>query len=117
MLCNVGYIGKEGLRMENIEIMAKLLKTVSDPNRLKLLAYLKNGEVCVCEFVDLLNISQPAVSQQLKKLKDAGIILERRKGTWKHYRLNEVQQPYIQTIIDHLDEAPVISCSDCSTTI
>lgn len=103
--------------MENIEAMAVQLKAVSDPNRLKLLAYLKKGEVCVCEFVDLLNISQPAVSQQLKKLKDAGIILERRKGTWKHYRLNDVQQPYIQAIIDQLHEMPAFSCSDCSGTI
>ena len=97
--------------------MAVQLKAVSDPNRLKLLAYLKNREVCVCDFVDLLNISQPAVSQQLKKLKDAGIVLERRKGTWKHYRLNEVLQPYIQAIIDELEEVPTIKCStDCSKT-
>ena len=57
--------------------MAKQLKAVSDPNRLKLLACLKKGEVCACDFVDVLNISQPAVSQQLKKLKEAGIIVER----------------------------------------
>lgn len=100
--------------MENFDVMAKQLKAVSDPNRLKLLAYLKKGEVCVCDFVDLLNISQPAVSQQLKKLKEAGIILERRKGTWKHYRLNDVQQPYIQAIIDQLDEMTDVRCSSCS---
>lgn len=100
--------------MENIEVMAVRLKAVSDPNRLKLLSFLKKGEVCVCEFVDLLNISQPAVSQQLKKLKDAGIVLERKKGTWKHYRLNEVQEPYIQAIIDQLDdEGQTSCCSNC----
>ena len=99
--------------MEKIEQMAKLLKAVSDPNRLKLLACLKKGEVCACDFVEVLHISQPAVSQQLKKLKEAGIIVERPVGTWKHYRLNEVQQPYIQVIIDHLDETAVIRCSEC----
>lgn len=103
--------------MESIEVMAMRLKAVSDANRLKLLSYLKNGEMCVCEFVDLLNISQPAVSQQLKKLKDAGIILERKKGTWKHYRLNDVQLPYIQAIIDQLDNQETTSCSDCSQTV
>ena len=40
--------------MENIELMAKQLKAVSDPNRLKLLACLKKGEVCACDFVDVL---------------------------------------------------------------
>ncbi|WP_071394641.1 ArsR/SmtB family transcription factor [Bacillus tuaregi] len=98
--------------MENIELMAKKLKAISDPNRLKLLACLKNGEVCACDFVHVLNISQPAVSQQLKKLKEAEIILERPAGTWKHYRLNEKQPPYIQAIIDHLEKITIIKC-DC----
>lgn len=100
--------------MNTIEQMAQQLKAVSDPNRLKLLACLKKGEVCVCDFVDVLQISQPAVSQQVKKLKDAGIILERKKGTWKHFRLNEAQQPYIQAIIDQLEPINVKCCSsDC----
>lgn len=99
--------------MENLEFMSKQLKAVSDPNRLKLLACLKKGEVCACDFVDVLHISQPAVSQHLKKLKDAAIIVERPAGTWKHYRLNEVQPPYIQAIIDQLEMISVIKCSSC----
>lgn len=100
--------------MNKIEQIAQQLKAVSDPNRLKLLACLKKGEVCVCDFVDVLQISQPGVSQQVKKLKDAGIILERKKGTWKHFRLNETQQPYIQAIIDQLEPISVKCCSsDC----
>ena len=98
--------------MDNIELMAKRLKAVSDPNRLKLLACLKKGELCACDFVDVLNVSQPAVSQQLKKLKEAGIIVERPSGTWKHYRLNDHLPPYIQAIIDELEELSIIKC-DC----
>ncbi|MEH7386841.1 metalloregulator ArsR/SmtB family transcription factor [Bacillus sp. JJ1521] len=97
--------------MENLEFMAKRLKAVSDPNRLKLLSCLKKGEVCVCDLVDVLHISQPAVSQQLKKLKDAGIVVERRSGTWKHYRLNDELPLYIQSIIDQLKEIPFIKCN------
>lgn len=99
--------------MESIELMAKQLKAVSDPNRLKLLACLKKSEVCACDFVNVLHVSQPAVSQHLKKLKEAGIIVERSVGTWKHYRLNEVQQPYIQVIIDNLEVRTDIKCSNC----
>lgn len=94
------------LLLDDMELMTKQLKAVSDLNRLKLLACLKNGEVCVCDFVDVLNISQPAVSQQLKKLKEAGIIVERPVGTWKHYRLNEDLPPFIQAIIDQLEKIP-----------
>lgn len=98
--------------MDNIELIAKQLKAVSDPNRLKLLACLKKEEICACDFVNVLHISQPAVSQHLKKLKEVGIIVERPTGTWKYYRLNEVQAPYIQSIIDHLEEISMIKC-DC----
>lgn len=66
--------------MDSLTIMEKQLKAVSDANRLKLLACLKQGEVCVCDLVDVLKVSQPAVSQQLRKLKEADIILERKKG-------------------------------------
>ena len=98
--------------LDNIELMAKQLKAVSDPNRLKLLACLKNGELCACDFVDVLNVSQPAVSQQLKKLKEAGIIVERPAGVWKHYRLNDDLPSYIQAIIDQLEAHSIIKC-DC----
>lgn len=98
--------------MDNFTLMAKQLKAVSDPNRLKLLACLKKGEVCACDLVNVLNVSQPAVSQQLKKLKEAGIIIERPAGTWKYYRLNDNLPPYIQVIIDELEDISIIKC-DC----
>ena len=105
---------KEGEKffLETIELMAKRLKAVSDPNRLKLLACLKKGELCACDFVSVLQVSQPAVSQQLKRLKEAGIIIERPAGTWKHYRLNDELPSYIQAIIDELEEISIIKC-DC----
>ncbi|ETT84100.1 hypothetical protein C176_12068 [Viridibacillus arenosi FSL R5-213] len=99
--------------MDSLTIMEKQLKAVSDANRLKLLACLKQGEVCVCDLVDVLKVSQPAVSQQLRKLKEADIILERKKGTWKHYRLHEEQSPYIQAIIEELEP---ISYKHCGPT-
>lgn len=83
--------------------MEKYLKALADANRLTLLSCLKNKEVCVCDLVDVLNISQPAVSQHLKRLKDAGIIKERRVGTWKHYSIEENLPPVIQEVISELE--------------
>ncbi|GEK35142.1 ArsR/SmtB family transcription factor [Kurthia sibirica] len=88
--------------METIHSIERQLKAISDLNRLKILACLKTGEQCVCDLVAILQISQPAVSQQLRKLKEAGIIVERKKGTWKHYRLHDRQSLYIQAVIDEL---------------
>lgn len=95
-------------------LLEKQLKAVADANRLTLLSCLKNGEVCVCDLVDVLGLSQPAVSQQLKKLEEAGIITARKVGTWKHYRLVEDQTPVIQTILSQLENRSTCQCtSEC----
>ncbi|MCG3089683.1 ArsR/SmtB family transcription factor [Sporosarcina cyprini] len=91
----------------DIHVMEKQLKALADVNRLTLLALMKNGEVCVCQFVNVLPISQPAVSQHLRKLREAGIITERKAGNWKHFRLAEGLSPVVETVIDGLDAIPV----------
>lgn len=97
-----------------ISLLEKQLKATADLNRLKLLSYLKNGEVCVCDFVNILNISQPAVSQHLRKLKEANIITERKVGTWKHYRLLENQTPLLESILRELEPVSTCTCNtDC----
>ena len=63
-----------------------LLKTLADPTRLKLLKLIMVEEFCVCELQELLQISQPAVSQHMAKLKTAGLVTERRAGMWTYYR-------------------------------
>lgn len=93
-----------------IKMIEKQLKALADLNRLKLVACLKNGEVCVCDFVDALGISQPAVSQHLRKLKEAEIVTERKVGTWKHYRLIETLTPVVQTVVDALERIEIGTC-------
>ena len=60
---------------------------LSDPIRLEILAYLRNGERCVCEIVPHLNLIQPLVSRHLKILKDAGMIKCRKDGTKRMYSI------------------------------
>ncbi|BDH63574.1 transcriptional regulator [Ureibacillus massiliensis 4400831 = CIP 108448 = CCUG 49529] len=99
-------------------LLEKQLKAVADLNRIKLLACMKKGEVCVCDFVDVLKISQPAVSQHLRKLKEAGIITERKVGTWKHYRLVEEQSPVMNGILEQIEPMSVCNCdTGCCTHI
>ncbi|QCR32658.1 helix-turn-helix transcriptional regulator [Lysinibacillus sp. SGAir0095] len=98
-----------------IHLLEKQLKAVSDANRLTLLSCLKAGEVCVCDFVDVLGISQPAVSQHLKKLEEAGIITARKIGTWKHYRIIDNPTPIIQAVVDQLEERTVCKCNTGSS--
>ena len=97
--------------------MEKQLKAVADANRMKILACLKKGEVCVCDFTDVLGISQPAVSQHLRKLKEAGIVTERKVGTWKHYRIHETQTPLMQSLLTQIEEEWTCVCKiECECT-
>lgn len=100
----------------DIQLMEKQLKALADSNRLKVLSCLKSGEVCVCDFVDVLGISQPAVSQHLRKLKEAGIVTERKRGTWKHYRLAEELTPVVQTVIDELEATEACVCGSAEVS-
>lgn len=99
----------------DIQLLEKQLKAVSDANRLTLLSCLKAGEVCVCDFVDVLGISQPAVSQHLKKLEEAGVITARKLGTWKHYRIVDNPSPIIQAVLKQLEEREVCNCGPGSS--
>lgn len=100
-----------------MDILEQQLKALADKNRLTLLACMKNGEICVCDFVEVLGISQPAVSQQLKKLKDAGIITERKEGTWKYYRLADNLPHVVQAVMQSLEANDTCRCGGTSCSL
>jgi len=60
---------------------------LSDPIRLEIVAYLRDGEKCVCEIVPHLGLIQPLVSRHLKILKDIGIVRCRKDGTKRMYSI------------------------------
>lgn len=67
---------------------AQTMKALSDPNRLVILDYLKEGEQCACKLLEQLHITQPTLSHHMRILNEAGLVLCRRDGKWIHYRLN-----------------------------
>ncbi|MGA9288837.1 MAG: metalloregulator ArsR/SmtB family transcription factor [Anaerobacillus sp.] len=77
-----------------IDKAAAVLKLLGDKTRLTIMGLLKSGECCVCEFVEVLQMSQPSISQHLRKLRDAGIVKERRRGQWIFYSLNTTHDAY-----------------------
>ncbi len=64
-------------------------KAISDKTRLRILSILSNGELCVCNIVEILGTSQPQVSFHLNILKESGFIKDRKVGKWNHYAINE----------------------------
>jgi ArsR family transcriptional regulator, arsenate/arsenite/antimonite-responsive transcriptional repressor len=70
------------------ELLAARFKALADPARVAIFNRLAGAdEVCVCNFVDALDIAQPTVSHHLKVLRDAGLVESTRRGTWAYYRL------------------------------
>src|SRR6478735_3068689 len=68
----------------NLEL---LFRALADRTRLRLLNLMRDQEVCVCYFVEILRASQPKISRHLAYLRRAGIVSVRRSGTWMHYRI------------------------------
>lgn len=69
---------------------AALLKTLSDPTRLKLAVLLAvNGETCVCILAEALGAPDFRISRHLAVMRAAGMVAARREGTWMHYRLTD----------------------------
>ncbi|HSW62934.1 MAG TPA: metalloregulator ArsR/SmtB family transcription factor [Dissulfurispiraceae bacterium] len=66
-----------------------VFKALSDKNRLLILKILQQGELCGCHLVAALGLVQPQISFHIKRLKKAGLILDRRCGRWTYYRLND----------------------------
>lgn len=81
---------------------AEIHRALGDPLRLHILALLRVREACVCELVTLLPISQPAVSQHLRKLRQAGIVFERRQKYWNYYAIRDDLPTHIEAVIRDL---------------
>jgi ArsR family transcriptional regulator len=64
-------------------------RALADRTRLRLLNLMRNDEVCVCFFVEILKTNQPKISRHLAYLRRAGIVGARREGPWMHYRIAE----------------------------
>ncbi|KAA0956146.1 ArsR/SmtB family transcription factor [Planococcus kocurii] len=77
-----------------IEKASMVLKLLGDKTRLSMMKLLEQNECCVCEFVEIFGISQSAISQHLRKLRDVGLVKENRKGQWIFYSLNKESDMY-----------------------
>jgi DNA-binding transcriptional ArsR family regulator len=68
---------------------ARIFKTLGDPNRLRLVMALLEGEMCVCDLSAFLGISESAASHQLRRLKDLALVKSRRDGQVLYYSLDD----------------------------
>jgi ArsR family transcriptional regulator len=75
--------------ISKVENLVKVLKKISEPNRLKILCLLKDGEKCVCDIWQCLKLSQNLVSHHLKVLRDLNLISSKKVSLKVFYKLNQ----------------------------
>lgn len=81
---------RDPLTAEGAELLARSLKAMADPARLRLVSIVASsasGEVCACDFTEPVGLSQPTVSHHLRILVDAGILHREKRGTWAWFSL------------------------------
>lgn len=86
--------------------MESYLKAISDQKRMLILKYLEKDALCICEFTGLLEMTQPAISQHMRKLKQAGLVMEEKRGRWTIWSLNtrHAQYPVLIHLLNLLPE-------------
>ena len=89
----------------DIDRLTKTFKAMGDPTRLRILWALQGEEMCVCDLAALLEISESAVSHQLKTLRTLELVANRREGTILYYRLNDHHiSQLINLALEHVRE-------------
>lgn len=76
------------------------LRALAEPTRLRILALLTGGEVCVCHIHEALGIPQPTASRHLAYLRKSGLVDARREGLWVHYGLAKTSDAVLGTLVD-----------------
>lgn len=83
--------------------VAQLFKTLGDPTRIKILQALSSEELCVCDLTHVLNMTHSAISHQLKTLRQAGLVKNRKEGKVVYYSLDDAHVFNLLTQgIDHI---------------
>jgi len=83
---------------------AELFQSLADPTRLRLLNLLtQTDEICVCEFVDALEVPQYNISRHLQVLAKAGWLADRRLGKWIYYRISDKLKPHQRSVLEAVE--------------
>lgn len=79
--------------------LSRVFRALGDETRLRIVALLAHGELCVCHIEAALGLSQPNASRQLGVLRAAGIVESRREGTWVYYGLAAQEHGAVERVL------------------
>ena len=80
-------LANKGISSENSEAKSKVFKALADSIRLRILGLLSSREMCVCEVMVSLDLTQPTASHHLRILENVGLVKDRKEGKWVFYSI------------------------------
>ncbi len=92
--------------------ISRLLATLADPTRIRLLRLLHRQELCVCELMEAVQLPQYKVSRHLREMRQVGLVMATRSGRWMHYRISgaamrsSLHQDLLKLLDVHLRDLP-----------
>lgn len=86
----------------DVRPLTRLFRALGDETRLRIVALLSHGELCVCHLEAALDLNQSNASRQLGILKSAGIVDSRREGTWVYYSITQQEHAVVADALEVL---------------
>lgn len=90
----------------------RMFRAFADETRLRIIHLLTRDELCVCDIMKVISAPQPKISRHLAYLKRAGLVTDRKEGSWRYYSLakpaSAFQKRLVECVGRCLDEAPVL---------
>ena len=103
-----------GIMREDKKTLQRFLKVLSDKNKYKIILHLQKGEECVCVIAEKLGLEQSLVSHNLRLLRKAGLVQDRKVGTWVHCSLNKQAFEKLESLYQQILGSENISDKPCS---
>jgi ArsR family transcriptional regulator, lead/cadmium/zinc/bismuth-responsive transcriptional repressor len=98
--------GRESIPESHLLRLASIFKVLGDPTRLRIVTALQGGEMCVCDLAAYLNLTESAVSHQLRRLRELNLIKNRRQGQILFYSLDDNHiADLLKTGFEHVTES------------
>jgi ArsR family transcriptional regulator len=88
-----------------VKTFIRVMKALSDQNRVRVVKLLQTKELCVCEIKEVLGLAQSTVSKHMQILEDSGLVKKERQGTWVIYSLADGNESmYAETMLTNLSD-------------
>ncbi len=99
---NYGLLYRQIPIYKHMRDLIFLGQAIVDPTRVRIIAALRRGELCVCELVDALEISQSTLSTHLQVLRQTAMVTTRKEGRWIYYSLTDQKADLFNALFSHI---------------